>query len=56
MLWDWVGMSGVGMSRGWVPTSPLEPGTLDNTGYGRLAGGTHPTGMLSCCNCLQDHC
>ena len=29
---------GVGMSR-----------RVDATGYGRHAGGTHPTGMLSCC-------
>ena len=38
---------GVGMSRGGVGTQPPSH-TLDTTGCGQKAGGTHPTGMLSC--------
>ena len=38
---------GVGMSRG-GRYSPGPPPIWDTTGYGRQAGGTHPTAMLSC--------
>ena len=37
------GTSGGDMSRGYPPHW-----TWDTTGYGQPAGGTHPTGMLSC--------
>ena len=30
------------------------PSTWDTTGYGRQAGGTHPTGMHSCDCCFQE--
>ena len=46
-------VKGVGMSRGWVcPWGEYVwvsiSWTWHTTGYGRQAGGTHPTGMLSC--------
>ena len=39
----------MGMSGGGGSVSPhWIHGTWDTTGYGRQAGGPHPTGMLSC--------
>ena len=29
-----------------------DPTQLDTTGYGQRAGGTHPTGMHSCLDCI----
>ena len=42
-----VGISGTRSLRGRGGYSPLQD-TWDITGYGQQAGGTHPTGMLSC--------
>ena len=36
----------MGMSR--EVDTRLPPDTWDTKGYGQQAGGTHPTGMLSC--------
>ena len=52
-VWGWVCLGvcrggGAGMSRrGGTSPLPRIHGTWDTTGYGRQAGGTHPSGMLS---------
>ena len=51
----WLGIWGVGThSQGWVCPGggywvPQIHGSWDTTGYGQQVGGTHPTGMFSCC-------
>ena len=40
-----------GVGGGYSPTSPPIQWTWNTTGYGWQAGGTHPTGMLSCSFC-----